>query len=171
MTRAEMVCQNKIARKIADDLQPILKLVNIVIKIYKMQKGFRQKWDTLSPNDIPFFNKNFKEISSSLLQFLILSLFDGESFEIGTFREDQAKGSIVSYDIYDNSKELNLNYHTNDVFKLQLKMHDWDDNLKTYSHILNDDNLKMIPKGLMNLMKECCRNNKSMTVSKNQITN
>lgn len=121
-------------------------------------------WDSIGYDSIDYLNDNFKSIAPQLLEFLIISLLNEDELDIGIFSEKSQKGAIVSFDIYDSDKELNLKLLPKGIFELELMIYDSEGTLKTYKYTLDSLEIKMIPEGLINLMKEVLEERESKTI-------
>lgn len=126
-------------------------------------------WDYINSDSIAYLDTNFDNIAPQLLQFLIFSLLNEGRIEIGTFRHGIKEGSNVSYDIYNSDKTLNLNLLPENVFELELFLYDWDDKKTIYTYKLNETEIRNIPEGLRNLMKEVLNDMEPRTFEENSI--
>lgn len=124
-----------------------------------------QMWDLIDRNSTEYLDNHFIDIAPKLIQFLIISLLTDKDFEIGIFYVQEKKGgAFISYDIYNTDKQLTLRVTTKWIFILQLSVYDWDDNEKIYRNHLTEDEIKYIPIGLQNLMKEVVNTYKVQTI-------
>jgi hypothetical protein len=121
-------------------------------------------WKSIGKDSIEYLDKHFEDITSGLVHFLISSLLENDEIEIGIFTEENQKGAIVSYDIYNTDKQLNLKAITDLTFEIELFLSDNDDNEKIYKHILSQDQVKIIPEVLKNLMIESAVTEKDTSI-------
>lgn len=127
---------------------------------------FEQLWQSITPELIPQLDENFEEYAIKLTEFLILSLFESEYFEIGISSDNEA--SMISYDIYNSDKQLTLYYMANETWQIELHLED-DDNERDFNSILNADEIQVIPIGLRYLMKETLEQGKDRSVQAKSI--
>ncbi len=117
-------------------------------------------WDSISWANIEYFDEKFDKVAHRLLEILMNKLFLDEEVSIGTFQETKngkkKSGAIVTYDQYDNvDKQLNLKLSESLNFEIELLIYDYNNELnpeKIYTKILSDEELLLIPNGLINLM-------------------
>ncbi|MBW8330382.1 MAG: hypothetical protein K0M40_00060 [Prolixibacteraceae bacterium] len=128
---------------------------------------FEQLWQSITPELIPQLDENFEEYAIKLTEFLILSLFESEYFEIGILNDNEA--SMISYDIYNSDKQLTLYYMANETWKIELHLEDYDGNERDYSSKLEADETQVIPVGLKNLMKETLEQGEARSVQAKSI--
>lgn len=126
-------------------------------------------WASINSDSIEYLDTNFDNIVPQLLQLLIFSFLNEGRIEIGTFRHDKKEGSTVSYDIYNSDKQLELHLLPKNVFELELLLFDLDGNEKTYTYKLDNTQIKNIPEGLRNLMKEVLNDMEPRTFEENSI--
>lgn len=127
-------------------------------------KKIDQVWNSIGRDSIEYLDRHFEDIASQLIHFLVISLLEHDEIEIETFSKKNQKGSIISYDIYHDEKQLNIKVNTDFIFEVELVLYDWDDNEKIYSHKLTIEQVKIIPEGLKNLMIEVSVNKKEMSI-------
>ena len=95
--------------------------------------------------------RRIKDMISTLVEFLIVSLLEQEDIEIGLLHNNQ--GSMVAYDIYNTDKILELRYRNDTTFELHVALEDEDGNLKSFYNTLSEKQISIIPEGLQMLMK------------------
>lgn len=132
-------------------------------------------------SDSPFFDFesyciDYNDVALDFLKFLILSTLVGtDQIEIGTFYEVSKNikvGAQISYDIYNPDKSLDLNLSGNSVFEIVLSYYDDDfgnGDYRKYSYVLNKEELKILPEGLVNLMKQVQSEDKPKTFHVNNL--
>lgn len=128
------------------------------------QETFDQVWNAIGKDSIEYLDRHFEDISSGLVHFLIFSLLEKDEIEIGTFTDEKQKGAIVTYDIYNTDKQLNLKANTDLTFEIELFLSDNDDNEKTYRHKLSQDQVKIIPEVLKKTMIESALTEKDTSI-------
>lgn len=129
-----------------------------------------QIWNSIDSDSVEYLDSNFENIAPQLLQLLIFSLLNESRIEIGTFRHGVKGGSNVSYDIYNSDKMLKLNLLPENVFELVLSLYDFDGNEKEYTYRLNSSEIKIIPEGLINLMKEVLIDRETRTFEEKSVS-
>ena len=121
---------------------------------------------------VPIDNIGFKKIDSLLLEVLITSVLSEEEIDIGTFEHNNSQyGSIISYDIYNVDRQLNLKLDQSLNFELELIFYDSDDEEKSFICKLDEEMLKMIPEGLKNIMNDVMHSNKERTINPKSLDN
>jgi hypothetical protein len=128
---------------------------------------FEQLWQSITPELIPQLDESFDEYAIKLTEFLILSLFESEYFEIGILNDNES--SMISYDIYNSDKYLTLHYMANETWKIELHLEDYDGNERDYISILKTDETQIIPLGLQYLMKETFEQGEARSVQAKSI--
>lgn len=143
-----------------------------LILIFKMEESEKEKnrepldaiWDSLGPGSHEYLNSNFKIIAPKLLEFLITRLLLDEEFEIGYFQHGSKKGAVISYNIYDKEKQMELRLDQKQNFELRLQIWDFDDEELEYKYKLVNQDSDVIPEGLKNLMIEIVHSSNPITV-------
>jgi hypothetical protein len=74
---------------------------------YNRRELLNEIWESLHPGSIAFLNTNFIEIAPKLLEFLMLSVFNEETIDVG-FVEGQSTFAVVPYDQYNYDRQLLL---------------------------------------------------------------
>ncbi|MEQ1732166.1 MAG: hypothetical protein ABL940_00745 [Bacteroidia bacterium] len=129
--------------------------------------------------DFESYRVDFNDVAIDFLNFLIIStLVDTDNIEVGPFydgEDNEGKekvGSIIAYDIYNSDKMLNLKLNSDFIFEIVLRYYDdnfENGNWRVYSYKLKEEELKNLPGGLVNVMKEVQRENKPKTVHANTL--
>jgi hypothetical protein len=127
-------------------------------------------WDSIDSDSVEYLDSNFENIATRLLEFLLISLLNEGRIEIGTFRHGKKQGSTVSYDIYNSDKQLELHLLPRNVFELEVLLFDIDGNEKAYIYKLNSSEIRIIPEGLRNLMKEVLNDMEPRTFEENCVS-
>ncbi len=110
-----------------------------------------------------------RDLAPGLIQFLIVSLLEDGDIEIGLFESRDYKGSVVAYDIYNTDKMLHLRYKQDTSFELYLSLENDDCEMEDFYHTLTDAEIKIIPEGLQNLMKQAWDKGETRTYRKGTI--
>ena len=113
-----------------------------------------QIWESINYDSIEYLDKEFENIATQLLEFLIIALLESTEADIGIFRDGDVEGSEITYDFYDFDKELSLRCVRGKTFAVFFSIYDSEGELKDYRYALDSTEEKIIPPGLINLMKE-----------------
>lgn len=138
--------------------------------IHSQREKLNHIWDSIDSDSIEYLDLNFDNIAPRLLEFLLISLLNEGRIEIGTFRHGKKIGSTVSFDIYNSDKQLELHLLPRNVFELEVSLFDFDGNQKEYIYKLNSSEIKIIPEGLRNLMKEVSKDLEPRTFEGNSVS-
>jgi hypothetical protein len=144
--------------------------VNTALVSFEIQMESELIWDSLNESSIPYLDKHFLEIAPRLAEYLIKALIDNQNFDVGIFSDNKTKGSIVSYDVFNSDKQLVLKMTNKRYFEIEIFIYDDDGKIHTYNHRLTKDELKIVPEGLKNIMKEVMLSMEGQTVSANSLS-
>lgn len=134
------------------------------------RKYLEEIWEQINERSIEKLDIDYGNIALKLTEFLIHSVLCDDQIDIGTFI-GKSKGACITFDVYNSEKILTLKLHTNFKWTIELQLRDNDDNLKEYIHLLTGNELKVIPEGLVELMKETVKSNKERVVSATALKN
>jgi hypothetical protein len=132
-------------------------------------RSFEDFWETIDPYKACDLGKNFKKYVPQLSQGFMLDLMKQEEVDIGHSFHGQAHWAVILYDFYDSDKELS--FRLNHDNRLSLYFRYWDDEglSQEVDYFLNEEEMKILPSGLMPLMQEVLRRKESMTASNKHI--
>ena len=139
-------------------------------KEIEIRERLEKIWNTLEPSIIDNSEMDFNKIAPKLLGFLITSLIHQKEIDIGNSYENSKVSSIVSYNIYNSDKQLNLKLHTSNIFELEFLYNEFEEDERKYNYELNHIDERIIPEGLINIMKEVYYTQKPMSVSGNSLS-
>ena len=130
----------------------------------QQREKLNEMWEAIDFNS---FNKtNFKADAPKLLEFLITSVLLENNIHIGvTFDNEKAITSNITYDIYNNDKELTLKLYPKSIFKLEISFYDWDGEKQAHTHKLSKDEIKTIPEGLIISMQEALKKEDTISIN------
>lgn len=109
-------------------------------------------WHHIGFQPFSHINDNIMVIAEDLLSLLILKLAEEAEFEIGLFISGEIEGSIVSYDIYDASKELSLEMISKGYINIAISLEDDDGDFRTIRHRLTEEQVYGVPELLREMM-------------------
>ncbi|APG64528.1 hypothetical protein LPB136_03730 [Tenacibaculum todarodis] len=127
-------------------------------------------WNNLNSFDIDYFKKKNDELYPFLLNFLLEDLFKRDEIQIGIQTYYKVKYSCVTYDQYEHEKELTIKFLSQNEITLFISLMDDDGKLHSYNYLLGKEQIKSIPKGLLNILEDCLKNLTTQTISINKLT-
>lgn len=107
-------------------------------------------WNSIDLKSLLTVKEIFEYNTDSLLDFLIDKTLDKEKFEIGLFEEGKHSGSSLVYK--ESQKEIELRLKKNSTYDLILTVEDAEGEIHIFRSKLSNDELKLIPENLKNLM-------------------
>ncbi|SFA56530.1 hypothetical protein SAMN04488511_11628 [Pedobacter suwonensis] len=106
----------------------------------------------------------------ALAQMLQKKLAEGE-IEIGFAQEGENTMSVVTKDEYNTDQEFSLHYHSNGLFEIVYRFYD-DDHTGGWiilSHILSEEEIRMLPEGLQPLMAKVAHSGNPIKITGRQL--
>ena len=111
-------------------------------------------------------SSSYPKIANKFLELLIHSKINNEWVDIGIQTLKRKKSSMICYNVFKGEeKQLTLRLESDLSFTLELYIYDDDNNkYKHYYYKLTEEDIKIIPVGLVPLMKEALRDQKTKVV-------
>jgi len=128
------------------------------------RENLNKVWDEINESSVDYLKSEFKNIAPKLIEFLVVSLLNQEEIDFGTYWDGKKEGAIVSYDIYNTNKQLTLKMDSKFKLELELMIYDFDGEENIFTYPINEDDLKIIPQGLVNIIIEVVKTKKEKTV-------
>ncbi len=101
---------------------------------------------------------NYEELinnhSPKLIDQLLVHIIGQETVEIHFDFQNEDQWSIVSMHQYEQDLEISLRLHLNKKYDLYLGYYDDEDEFHELTHVLNEEEVALLPKGLQKLMNK-----------------
>lgn len=123
------------------------------------REKLNEMWETIDCTSID--DVNFNQKAPKLLEFLIVSVLNEENISIGTYGDEY---SSITYNHFNTDKMLTLTLDKNSAFELELTLYDYDYEEIKYPFKLANQDLKIIPEGLVDLMRQVMETMEPMTI-------
>lgn len=107
-------------------------------------------WNSVDVNSSNTAKKLFEMNADAFLEFLIDKTLEKEKFEIGYFEDGRQSGSTLTY--RESQKEIELRLKKNSAYDLIFSVEDMEDEIHVFKNKLSDEEIKLIPEYLQNLM-------------------
>lgn len=107
-------------------------------------------WNSIDVNSISYTKNLFEKSIDFFLEVLIDKILDKEKFEIGLFEEGRQSGSTLTYK--KSQKKIELRLKKNAAYELILTIGDTEGEICVFRKKLSNNEIKLIPKYLQNLM-------------------
>ncbi len=103
----------------------------------------------------PDMKTRVKDMAPKFIEFLMTLLLMEDEINIGQFKDENGSyGTMVTYDIYDSDKILQVRYKNDTSFDLHIAVENDEGVTESFYHTLTEKEIEIIPEGLQILMKK-----------------
>ncbi len=133
--------------------------------------NFIKFWNNIDYDNATHIKNNIKELSTFILQGLLQSKIEEEEISTGLIYRKSIVCSQLTFDQYDDDKTLSLCVNPGGIWSLLFTYWDQDGAQQEIEHLLNKEQLDIIPDGLKNILLTTLKTENPVTIGKGNLDN